>query len=195
MQRLYRRWKIHWLWFVALFGISVGIATAYFTARSLLDGTVLGVASADIQIDQVLPEAFQALVPGEPQEFLWKISNLSTIPIVASARFLGAWDNDQLESQLVRLKNLRFKLNDAQTWQSLDQLELTPGAEAFISPTGSDEDLVALAAGDELQLAGEVELADSADNSYQDAQFPFSVQVRAKQVTDGATWPAYDSAE
>ena len=32
-------------------------------------------------------EAFQALVPGEPQEFLWKISNLSTIPIVASARF------------------------------------------------------------------------------------------------------------
>ncbi|MCA9372642.1 hypothetical protein KC921_00920 [Candidatus Woesebacteria bacterium] len=195
MQRLYRRWKIHWLWFVALFGISVGIATAYFTARSLLDGTVLGVASADIQIDQVLPEAFQALVPGEPQEFLWKISNLSTIPIVASARFLGAWDNDQLESQLVRLKNLRFKLNDAQTWQSLDQLELTPGAEVFISPTGSDEDLVALAAGDELQLAGEVELADSADNSYQDAQFPFSVQVRAKQVTDGATWPAYDSAE
>ena len=89
---------------------------------------------------------------------------------------------------------MRFKLNDAQTWQSLDQLELTPGAEVFISPTGSDEDLVALAAGDELQLAGEVELADSADNSYQDAQFPFSVQVRAKQVTDGATWPAYDSA-
>lgn len=195
MQRLYRRWKIHWLWFVALFGISVGIATAYFTARTFLQGTVLGVASAEVQIAQVLPEAFQVLVPGEPQEFLWKISNLSTIPIVASARFLGSWNNDQLESQLVRLKNLRFKLNDAQTWQSLHQLELVPGEEIFISPTGLEEDLLALAVGDELQLAGEVELADSADNSYQNAQFPFSVQVRAKQVTAGATWPEYESVQ
>jgi len=192
MQTTLSRWRNRWLLAIAFVGISVGIATAYFTGSSWLSGQVLGTSALSIQVEQVSPVSFDAFIPGEPQEFTWKIRNTGSAPVHLAARFSGEWENPALITTMFRLTAIEYQVTNGQSWQPIAVESIVSGQPWFLSPTGLESDLVTLDEDSELLVRGNFVLAESADNSYQMTNFPFSLQVIAKQTTNDAVWPTYE---
>ena len=192
MQTTLNRWRNRWLLAIAFVGISVGIATAYFTGSSWLSGQVLGTSALSIQVEQVSPVSFDLFIPGEPQEFTWKIKNTGSAPVHLAARFSGEWDNPALITTMFRFTEIAYQVTGGQTWQSIAVESIVSGQPWFLSPTGLESELVTLNEDSELTIRGNFVLAESADNSYQMTNFPFSIQVIAKQTTQDAVWPMYE---
>lgn len=192
MQLSLRQWRNKWLVALAFVGVSVGIVTAYYTGSSWLRGQVLGTSSLAILVEQIEPQVFAKFIPGEPQRFVWKITNNGTIPVHLAARFTGSWENEVLDNSIFSLSAIKYRITDSQAWQSVAVNSIVTGQSWFFSPSGQESDLIALGAGSVLEVQGDLQLASSADNSYQTADFPFSIQVIAKQTTTDAVWPAYE---
>ncbi len=192
MQVSLKQWRNRWLMAIAFVGVSVGIATAYFTGSSWLSGQVLGTSSLAVQVEQIQPQNFTKFIPGEPQQFIWRITNSGTIPVHLAARFTGNWQKPGLDNSLFSLSAIMYKMTNSSEWQAISRSPITSGESWYLSPTGQESDLVVLDAGLELEIRGELKLASSADNTYQIADFPFSLQVIAKQITADAVWPEYE---
>ena len=192
MQFSLKDWKYKWLVALAFIGISVGIVTAYFTGSSWLRGQVLGTSSLAIQVEQIEPQTFSMFVPGEPQQFVWKIVNSGDTPVNLAARFIGTWQKPGIDSSMFKLQTLTYKISGTQAWQPIALDSITGGQPWFFSPSGEESGLVVLTAGSELEVRGELMLDNLADNSYQLADFPFSLEVIAKQTLADAAWPEYE---
>ncbi len=187
-----KQWRIRWLLALAFLGVSVGLATAYFSSNSWLRGQVLGTSSLAIQVEKIEPSVFAKFLPGEAQSFVWQISNTGDTPIHLAGRFSGNWEKPELESQLFKIVNLKYKLESAQTWQPVAVDAIVSGQSWFFSPTGLETDLLTLPVDGVLLVEGDLLLDSAADNQYQLSDFPFSLQVIAKQTTTDATWPTYE---
>ncbi len=187
-----KQWRSSWLVATALIGLSVGIVTAYFTSTGWLRGQVLGTSSLVIRVEQIEPQAFVAFTPGEPQPFTWKVTNVGDVAVHLAARFTGNWEKTGLDPALFTLNSIRYKVIDDPEWQTLSRNAITFNQPWFISPTGQDVELLELAPGEELNIQGEMMLADEADDRYQMTEYSFVLQVVAKQLTQGATWPEYE---
>lgn len=187
-----KQWRIRWLLALALLGVSVGLVTAYFSSDGWLRGQVLGTSSLTIQVEKIEPSVFDKFLPGESQAFVWQISNTGDTPVHLAGRFNGNWAKPELESQKFKIVNLKYRLPSEQTWQTIAIDAIVSGQSWFFSPTGSESDLFTLPAESRLMVQGDLLLDASADNQYQTTDFPFSLQVIAKQTTGAATWPAYE---
>jgi hypothetical protein len=192
MHIAFHRWRNRWLLAIAFVGISVGIATAYFTGSSWLSGQVLGTSALSIQVEQMSPETFAAFIPGEPQEFTWKVRNTGNAPVHLAARFSGEWENPALITSMFRLTAIAYQITGGQSWQPIAVDSIISGQPWFLSPTGLESELVTLDEDSELFIRGNFVLAESADNSYQMTNFPLTLQVIAKQTTNDAVWPEYE---
>ncbi len=192
MHIAFHRWRNRWLLAIAFVGISVGIATAYFTGSSWIRGQVLGTSTLAIQVEQMSPETFSAFIPGEPQEFTWKVRNIGNASVHLAARFSGEWENPALITSMFRLTAIAYQITGGQSWQPIAVDSIISGQPWFLSPTGLESELVTLDEDSELFIRGNFVLAESADNSYQMTNFPFSLQVIAKQTTQDAVWPTYE---
>lgn len=192
MHIAFHRWRNRWLLAIAFVGISVGIATAYFTGSSWLTGQVLGTSTLAIQVEQLSPSAFDSFIPGEPQEFTWKIRNTGNTPVHLAARFSGQWENPALDAGLFRLSEVSYQVPGSPSWQPIAIESIVSDQPWFLSPSGQESELVTLDEDSELFIRGNFVLAESADNSYQMTNFPFSLQVIAKQTTQDAVWPTYE---
>lgn len=192
MQITLHRWRNRWLLVIAFVGISVGVATAYFNGSSWLRGQVLGTSTLAIQVEQMSPETFTSFIPGEPQEFIWKIRNTGNTPVHLAARFSGTWENPVLDAALIKLLAVSYQESGSSSWQKIGLGPIVSNQAWFLSPSGQESELVTLDADSQLMIRGNIQLDESADNSYQVTNFPFILQVIAKQTTPAAVWPEYE---
>lgn len=192
MQLSLKQWKTRWLLVLVFMGVSVGLATAYFSSNSWLSGQVFGTSSLAIQVEKVEPDKFAKFLPGEAQSFVWQIRNTGDTPIHLAGRFVGNWDKTELDNRLFKIVNLKYKLLTTQNWQAMAVDDVVSSQSWFFSPTGSESNLLILPVDGVLIVQGDLLLDAAADNQYQMTDFLFSLQVIAKQTTADATWPAYE---
>lgn len=190
MRRRHYITHTRWLLSVALLGLSVGMAVAFFSARAWLQGRVLGTATTAITISQVAPEVFSPFVPGVLQPFSWLITNEGTVALNLASRFVGEWSKAGLDSMAISLRNLEYRLSGGGDWHTVSDAIIHSGEQFFVGQ--SEQQLETIEAGQSVEVRGAVALDAAVDNQYQSSEFPFELQIIGKQTTEGAAWPTYE---
>jgi hypothetical protein len=172
--------------FVFLFILTIGMVVAYYT--SLVRSSDYVFSTSNLQINIAEGELnFQSLLPGESRELLFVVENVGTSPVHVKGDFDGNWNLPELSANALTVE--QFSYRSGSEWLVASAAPFALGEEFFLSPLNAESDLVALAAGDSVEMKLVVVFDADAGNEYQDSFFTGAINLAAKQVEAGAAWP------
>lgn len=167
-----------------VFLVTVSLVIAYFHFRRT---TTLGTyTTAEVKLD-IIPLSeltVRNLLPGQEKEVKWKVVNTGTVPINLKSKLQTSFENNQLSTDVIVIKNVQRKDSHDQ-WQ-----EVTMGNNIFFySKNGTEHDLLELQPQEEIEFLTTLLLATTAGNEYQDKVIQTKFQIVAKQIDPQASWP------
>jgi predicted ribosomally synthesized peptide with SipW-like signal peptide len=166
----------------------VGTTAAYFNASASSPDNVFTTGSLSVALSENTGLVWDDWQPGETKELSFTITNTGSMPIYVKGRFDGSWDANELSSSVISLAKIEYWYESV--WYSLGQTPWGIGEEFFYSPTGTEADLTMLVGGETTQFKVIVKFDPEAGNEYQNHIFTGALHLAARQVTDGASWPA-----
>lgn len=176
------------------FAIAGGATFAYFTDNAVSTGNTFATGKLDISLlNHNAESAFngEAIItgwqPGETAEVTFDVKNVGTLPVHIRGAAGGTWGDNSLDSKNV-VKVVRVERWNGSAWETLRSNSNGIEGDFYYSPNGGNSNHFEVNPNTRAHLRLSVRLDGSAGNEFQNKTFTSTLQVEAKQTTNGATW-------
>jgi predicted ribosomally synthesized peptide with SipW-like signal peptide len=174
--------------FTLLATLAISSTSAYFTSSSESDQNIFTSGNLKIEVQQDDVLSVQDWLPGDEKTMEFKMVNTGSIPEYAKGYLGGEWSNPDLDPSVFEVRQLERKVSDA--WVVVENAGLSLGEEFYLSMDGTEITLFELSPGEDEEFRLTVGLDEQTGDEYQNEVFSASLHLAARQVVEGATWPA-----
>lgn len=176
------------------FAIAGGATFAYFTDTETSTGNTFATGTLNISlVDQNKNSEFSAesiikgWAPGEDAEVNFDVRNTGSLPVHIRGNAFGTWGEEVLDNANV-VKVTKVERWNGSAWETLRSNSNGIVGDFYYSPNGGNANHYVVEPNSRAQLRLTVKLDGSANNDFQGKTFTSTLQVEAKQTTNGATW-------
>ncbi len=166
--------------------LSIGVTSAYFTSRATANPIVFPSGTVDIIVTQQVADGDDDLWPGSSHIFEFIVQNTGTLPVNLKGYFSGEWSNPELSTDAISFSD--FRVLSGGNWHPMPVGGLMIGQETELIDTFTGSNV--LASGEHKVYRITMGLDETAGDEYQGEHLTLGLHVAAKQINDGADWPA-----
>ena len=169
----------------AVLVLSVGVTSAYFTDQKSGSPNIFSTGTVTVMIGPHVVTGGSEFVPGSEYEIEFYVTNIGTLPVEVKGYFSGEWSNQELDPGAISFNDFEALVEG--NWMPIAS-SLQPNEEIEFSDSYTGSNVLEQ---DEMKpYRVKMKLAETAGNEYQYETFTSNIHIAAKQIADGADWPA-----